>query len=319
MATKRELTVMFIDVAGFSLTAETSAPAALFQSLRAVIVKIRRIVRQHGGTVDKTLGDGLLCYFDSADAAVETSLALQREVLADCLAAAAKTGVPVYPIRIGLNTDDVILGDLGDDDAPEHTIVGDGVNYAKRIEDSCDIFMIMMSDKTHAKLKATTAGTSTLKRSIMIKHHERLFDVYELNPFADSPREVAEARKAYQDFRGIYRMKPRLEFQKDAPFDVQCDYGDCALVDVSLGGFQVQLKRYLARGVHVKIAISGQKKDRKAQYLNLIGLTTLNCLVKWGRPAPDGSGYLHGLQILNLNAEQLEIIYSMLAKYCIER
>lgn len=322
-ASRQVLTIMFVDVAGFSLAAEGQDPAEIFESLKRSIVKMRRIVRTHGGIVDKALGDGLLCYFGfaletgsivtgHADQAFACAMEMQAQALADCVSS-ANAKQPVYPIRIGLNTAPVYIGDLGDADKVEFTVIGDGVNYAKRIEDSCDVFMIMLSQSTRAAL-ANTADLQ--KRGIMIKHHDRIFDVYECNPFVGREQELGEARRAYQAFRGVFRGKPRLLFARDAPFDVSTEYGECRIVDVSHGGLQVCLPQYLARGVQIKIAINGRKQDRKSQYLSMIGLTSLQCEVKWGRPAPP-EGYMHGLEIQNLNDEQLSLVYAMLGKYAI--
>ncbi len=165
-ASQQVLTVMFIDVAGFSLLAEDRRPNDLFMELKPFISQMRKIVREHGGIVDKVLGDGILGYFgydpdgkpvmDQGQKALDCSIALQRHSLELCLN--AKQGSALYPIRIGLNTSQVYVGDLGDDDRAEFTVIGHGVNYAKRIEDSCDIFMIMMSDATKAAVDQASAG-----------------------------------------------------------------------------------------------------------------------------------------------------------------
>jgi class 3 adenylate cyclase len=297
-ATRQTMTVMFIDVAGFSLAAEGRDPATIFPEIRDRLVKMRHLVHAHGGIVDKVLGDGLLCYFgyrtsdaepevDHATQALLASIALQQDALSHCMEA-QKHGRPMYPIRIGLNTAPVIVGDVGDDRRREMTVIGEGVNYAKRIEDACDVFMIMLSESTRAALAPSTHA-GLLKRSISVKHHDRLFDVYEFNPFVDRNDELMKARRLFQQFQGVYRGEERLAFSDQAPFDAQSDYGDCTIVDVSPGGFQVRLHRYLARGVYVKLAINArQEGNRRAQYLNLIGLTAVVCMVRWGRPAADG-------------------------------
>lgn len=322
-ASQQLLTVMFIDVAGFSLVAEDRLPDDLFRELKPFISYMRKTVREHGGIVDKVLGDGILAYFgyhpdgkpvpDQGQKALDCAVALQRHALELCLSASSK-GSAVYPIRIGLNTSQVYVGDLGDDDKAEFTVIGHGVNYAKRIEDSCDIFMIMMSDTTKAAVDKASAGRpGFLRRHINIKHHDRLFDVYEFNPFIDRPDAVNRARKAFQEFQGVFRQEKRRRLRADAPLEVSTDYGPCAIVDFSQGGIQVKLDKYLARGVNLRLMIQATGSDRKAQYLNLIGLSSLNCVVRWG--APGDGGYLHGLKILNLNDEQRKILMTMLSSY----
>ncbi len=323
-ASQQILTVMFIDVAGFSLLAEDRLPDDLFRELKPFIVNMRKTVREHGGIVDKVLGDGILGYFgydpegkpvlDQAQKALECSIALQRQSLDLCLSASSR-GSALYPIRIGLNTSQVYIGDLGDDDRAEFTVIGHGVNYAKRIEDSCDIFMIMLSDSTKAAIDSAAAGRpGFLRRHINIKHHDRLFEVFEFNPFVDKPEALNNARKAFQEFQGVFRQETRRRLKTDAALEVTTDYGSCKIVDFSPGGIQVRLDKYLARGVNLRLNVQALGSDRKAQYLNLIGLSSLNCVVRWGAPGGDG-GYLHGLKILNLNEEQRKILLTMLSAY----
>lgn len=322
-ASQQILTVMFIDVAGFSLLAEDRLPDDLFRELKPYIAGMRKTVRDHGGIVDKVLGDGILAYFgydpsgkpvlDQGLKALECSIALQRQALDLCLRAKSK-GSALYPIRIGLNTSQAYIGDLGDDDRAEFTVIGHGVNYAKRIEDSCDIFMIMMSEATKAAVdKASGTRPGFLKRHINIKHHDRLFEVFEFNPFVERPDALNQARKAFQEFQGVFRQESRRRLKPDAALEVSTDYGPCRIVDFSPGGLQIKLDKYLARGVNLRINIQALGSDRKAQYLNLIGLNTLNCVVRWGAPA--GDGYLHGMKLLNLNDEQKKILLTMLSAY----
>ncbi len=322
-ASQQILTVMFIDVAGFSLLAEDRLPDDLFRELKPFISNMRKTVRAHGGIVDKVLGDGILAYFgyhpdgkpalDQGLKALECAVALQRQALDLCLSARAQ-GSALYPIRIGLNTSQVYVGDLGDDDRMEFTVIGHGVNYAKRIEDSCDVFMVMMSDATKASIdRCSGARPGFLRRHINIKHHDRLFEVYEFNPFVDKPEALNKARKAFQEFQGVFRQEARRRIKADAALEVTSDYGPCQIVDFSQGGLQIKLDKYLARGVNLRLNVQATGSDRKAQYLNLIGLSTLNCVVRWGSPG-DG-GYLHGLKVLNLNEEQRKILLTMLSTY----
>lgn len=321
------LTVMFIDVAGFSIAAEDRAPAVLFAELKEFVDVMRRIIRKHGGMVDKVLGDGLLCYFGYSNrgevippdrhalAAVTCAFELQQASVASCIKDRA-TGKALYAIRIGLNTDPVYVGDLGDTRRVEFTVIGHGVNYAKRIQDSCDLFMVMMSASSRAALASVEhiAGSAVTRRGIMIKHHDRLFDVYEMNPFVNDPQPLRAAIKAYQEFHGVERGEPRRMFNVDAPLEVSCDYGRCDIVDVSTSGIQVRLDRYLARDVNLRITITSRESDRKSQYLSLIGLNALNCVVRWGRPGETGAFY-HGLRYLNLSEEQKQIVFGLLSQY----
>src|SRR5690606_11738912 len=59
----QELTVMFVDVVGFSLSAERMDPPTVFRRLRELLIEMTTVVHQHGGIIDKVLGDGFLAFF----------------------------------------------------------------------------------------------------------------------------------------------------------------------------------------------------------------------------------------------------------------
>jgi len=325
----RTLSIMFIDVVGFSLIAENSRAQDVFVDLKASLSKMREIIRAHGGTVDKVLGDGLLCYFGAsegvatggpgcAERALRCAVALQRQTLHECMES-VRVGRPLSPIRIGINTAPVYVGDLGEPGREEVTVIGHGVNYAKRIEDACDVFMILLSESTRDALgPEVLSRTPLLSRGINIKHHDKLFDVFEYNPFLEAEEDLNLALKAYQEFRGTFRQVPRLPLIEAPPISVVCDFGPCRILDISPGGIGIALGKYLARGVHLQVSISPEKNDRRAQYMHLIGLTSLIGEVKWGRPMGGGSGlFAHGIQLWNLNDEQQELVFSLLKKYAL--
>src|SRR5690606_6374571 len=102
-----------------------------------------------GGYVDRTLGDGMLCVFGysaeggpgesqyHADQALTCAAAIQRKNIQRILDARS-TGDAVFPLRIGINTAGVFIGNLGDSVNSDFTVIGNGVNFASRLEHSCD-------------------------------------------------------------------------------------------------------------------------------------------------------------------------------------
>ena len=128
---QREMTVMFADMRGFSARAEHMSPAECFAFVNRVFAAICPIVREHGGFIDKILGDGFLALFPAAaDDAVKAAVAIQRRL------SALNEERPESPVRlgIGLHTGTVMMGTVGEPERMEATVLSDDVNIAARIE-----------------------------------------------------------------------------------------------------------------------------------------------------------------------------------------
>jgi adenylate cyclase len=112
------------------------------------------IVFEHGGLLDKYIGDGLMALFgvpypsaDAAEKAVAAAIAMQRQVvrLSEELVAA---GLPELRIGIGLNTGTVTLGYVGTEQRTEYTAIGDAVNLAARLEHRAEGGQVLITRST---------------------------------------------------------------------------------------------------------------------------------------------------------------------------
>ncbi|MBK7830048.1 adenylate/guanylate cyclase domain-containing protein [Nannocystis sp.] len=127
---QREMTVMFVDVRGFTGMSETMSPAECFRFINRLFAHLCPIVREQHGIIDKFLGDGFLALFPrSADDALQVALALQRRMLAFN----AEYGENVR-IGIGVHTGVLMLGTVGDAARMEATVLSDAVNLSARLE-----------------------------------------------------------------------------------------------------------------------------------------------------------------------------------------
>lgn len=133
---RRHLTVLFADIKGFTTLSEQQDPAEVVEMLNAFFTQMVEQVFLHEGTLDKFLGDGLLAYFgaplaapEAASQAVACALAMHRRLQE--LKAGGQT--PIKGVRIGINTGEAILGNIGHSQRMDFTIVGDVVNVASRL------------------------------------------------------------------------------------------------------------------------------------------------------------------------------------------
>jgi len=137
---RREVTVMFADLVGFTALSERTEPEALVQILNGYFEAMSRAITANRGHVSKFIGDGILALFGAPDpnpwqaidgvaaaVAMRTALAAYNETLAG-------KGLPPLGIGIGLHIGPVIAGVVGSHDLIEYTVIGDTVNTAARIE-----------------------------------------------------------------------------------------------------------------------------------------------------------------------------------------
>lgn len=137
---RREVTILFVDVRGFTTIAESSEPGEAVAILNEYFEALVECVFDHGGTLDKYLGDGLLAYFGApqpSETHADDALACARAML-DAVDAVndrrRSRGERSLRVGIGLHSGPAVIGDIGALRRREFTVVGDTVNVASRVE-----------------------------------------------------------------------------------------------------------------------------------------------------------------------------------------
>lgn len=137
---KREMTVLFADLKGFSRLAEEVSPEVLADYMKQVFDAMTEAVYRHGGTVDKYMGDALMAFWGAPVADQEHAL---NAVLAACdinkavsqlAVSCIERNLPRPEIGIGVNSGEMIVGDMGSSYRRSYTVIGDSVNQAERLQ-----------------------------------------------------------------------------------------------------------------------------------------------------------------------------------------
>ena len=135
-------TVLFSDIIGFTTLTEHADPEALVRQLNEYLSRMTAAVFEHGGTLDKFVGDAVMAVWgnvssrgpaEDARMAARSALAMRRELRKLNLAWHAQ-GIAPFAIGIGINQGDVLGGNIGSQEKADPTVIGDAVNLASRLE-----------------------------------------------------------------------------------------------------------------------------------------------------------------------------------------
>jgi adenylate cyclase len=137
---KKDLSVLFSDIRGFTTISEKMTPEELVHLLNEYLTAMTNVVFHHDGLLDKYMGDAIMAVFgapldqpDHALRACRTALDMMGE-LKKLQIKWSEEGRPVLDIGIGINTGDMVVGNMGSEMRFDYTVMGDSVNLGSRLE-----------------------------------------------------------------------------------------------------------------------------------------------------------------------------------------
>jgi adenylate cyclase len=210
----RNVTVLFSDVAGFSSFSEAMAPGELVTLMNTYLTAMTDIIEAHGGFVDKYIGDAIVAVFgaplddpDHAVHAVRAALACRARLEELDRHAAAFKGQKLSA-RIGLNSGEALVGNIGSHRRFNYTAMGDAVNLAARLEAANKYFTttIMVSEATVSLANARFTWREL--GAIRVKGRNQLVKVFE--PLAAAGEESIaqkEQAAAYAEALACWRAR----------------------------------------------------------------------------------------------------------------
>jgi len=186
---KRELTVLFSDIRGFTTLSEGMQPEELVKLMNEYFTVMTEKVFAHRGSLDKYIGDAIMAVYgapvvedEHPALACRSALDMIRalEVLQQKWQAA---GLPKIGIGVGINTGPVVVGNMGSATRFNYTVVGDHVNLASRIESLNKTYgtSILISEYTWQRVKSEFPNTREVD-SVKVRGREQPVRLYELFP-----------------------------------------------------------------------------------------------------------------------------------------
>ncbi|MBF0446666.1 MAG: hypothetical protein HQL67_00550 [Magnetococcales bacterium] len=206
---RKKLTVFFSDIVGFTSTTDSMESEELTSLLNSYLNEMSKIALEHGGTIDKFIGDAIMIFFGDPDSRGE-----QKDAVA-CVRMAIKMRDRMvelrkiwrdeqgfsqpFRIRIGITTGFCTVGNFGSDDRMDYTIIGGNVNLASRLEHNAHPDTILISHETYSLVREQIACTA--QEEIQVKGFAHPVITYRVDGIIDhkrlKPFKIETAGKGY--------------------------------------------------------------------------------------------------------------------------
>jgi adenylate cyclase len=184
---RREVTILFSDIRGFTSLSEEMDPKDVLSLLNEYFSEMVEVIFRHHGTVDKFIGDAIMAIFGAPTSspqdplnAVLAAIEMRDRLLLLEERWAREGKVTSFRIGVGINTGEVIVGAVGSKKRMEYTAIGDNVNVASRIESLTKKFdtEILITQSTYDKVKDHVSALFV--KEVSVKGREKPIKVYKV-------------------------------------------------------------------------------------------------------------------------------------------
>ncbi len=223
---RKKLTIFFSDIVGFTSMTESMEPEDLNVILNGYLNRMSDIVLQHGGTLDKFIGDAILVFFGDPtskgvqeDALACVSMAMDmRTALKDLQKEWARHGAAnPLRVRMGIATGYCTVGNFGSARRMDYTVVGEQVNLASRLETNAEPDQILISQETWSLVQSEVRCIR--KGPIQVKGVNRPLPVYQVADFHAHARTDQRMIDSCQGFR--MTLEPDVVSREDRAFIIE--------------------------------------------------------------------------------------------------
>ncbi len=226
---KRKVAILFSDIRSFTSISERNKPETLVAFLNRYFTAMVNVIKKHGGTIDKFIGDAIMAEFgvpisyeDNAARAVAAAMEM-REALPDVplMDLVMPEGMK-FNIGIGIHYGDVTVGSIGSSDKTDYTVIGDSVNLASRLEGLTKTYgtMIIVSEDVKIDIPEGSFIFRYLD-DVKVKGKAKSVPIYAIDKSEDDFS--AEYKDLYSKGFGLY---------KQGIFNLAKEYFEKALLEV---------------------------------------------------------------------------------------
>ncbi len=211
---RREMTVFFSDLSGFTGISESLEPEALVSLINEYLEVMTEVIFRHEGTLDKYEGDAIMAFWnapleqeDHETRAVRAAIECFRE-LSRLQEKWRKEGLPELDMRIGINTGQMIVGNMGSLTRMDYTVMGDAVNLGARLESANKAYgtRLMISEYTRQGLSDDILTRELDALRVKGKSHPvRVYEVIEEKTRVSG--DMMRLLPLYSKALGLYRKR----------------------------------------------------------------------------------------------------------------
>jgi adenylate cyclase len=244
---KKELTVFFSDVRGFTTLSETLTPESLTLLLNQYFTPMTEIILETGGLLDKYIGDAIMAVWgaplpleDHPDRALFASLKM-LDALDTLREQWRQKGLPLIDIGCGINTGQMVVGNMGSNQRFDYTVLGDSVNLGSRLEGITKEYGVKIICSEYTKIKLKSPQNFMLREldDIKVKGKNTPVKIFEvLRPVPNRAGDQKEMIELFCEGLRLYRAQEWVKaqqmfisvlklFPSDAPsqeFLERCEY-----------------------------------------------------------------------------------------------
>ncbi len=203
---KRDIAILFSDIRSFTSISELNKPETIVAFLNRYFTTMCTIIKKHGGTIDKFIGDAIMALFgapvsyeDNARRAVAAAYEMREALPTVPLEDLVLPEGMSFNIGIGIHYGDVIVGSIGSAEKTDYSVIGDNVNLASRMEGLTKTYgsMILVTDAVKNDIYKTTGGTGDFEfrylDDVKVKGKEKAVPIFAID------RNRQEFSEAYRD------------------------------------------------------------------------------------------------------------------------
>jgi adenylate cyclase len=208
---KQTATILFSDIRSFTSISERLTAEELVTSLNSYFNVMVSIIMEHKGIIDKFIGDAIMALFgapvqygDDSLQAVLTGLSM-IQALKSFNKSQSRIGKPVFKIGIGLNTGEVVVGNIGSNQKLEYTCIGDAVNLASRLEGLTKVYGVPILTSEFTLRQAHNSVEARELDSVRVKGRVQPVKIYE--PYATAQGRVKEGYSLFNEAIQLYRSR----------------------------------------------------------------------------------------------------------------
>ena len=240
----RELSIMFTDVRGFTAISEHYGKdvQGLTKIMNRYMTAMTQDILDNKGTIDKYIGDAQMAFWnapiddlDHAENSVRTSMKM-LDSLKKFNEEVQQEGVPAFGMGLGINTAEVVVGNMGSDQRFDYTCLGDGVNLAARLEGQSKTYgvLIVLGPETARQVKGKIdvfeldciavkgkkIGVKIYTVAKESEHHRQFLESYYGGDWKEALNRLDTAKDFHDDMTDYYsNMKTRIKAGKPKDWD----------------------------------------------------------------------------------------------------